>query len=164
MPSRGPSSRRPLSVPLRILTAGSAAIVRFVAPFPRLPTLTGGWSLRRLARLSAPLAAIVAVAVLDLTSSSRTVLLGLVATAPLLAANLVGVPLTAAYSVLATVVAVLLGFTDHLYDDADGRHGQLVRICAVLLSGVAAVLTSRRRVAREHHLLQLTRVAEVAQH
>jgi serine phosphatase RsbU (regulator of sigma subunit) len=125
--------------------------------------LPPGLSARAVVRVLAPLLVIVAVSVLDLESSRRTVVLGLVATAPLLAANLVGAGLTAVYGVLAMVAAVLLGFTDHLYDDADGRQGQLVRLLAIALSGVIGVLAARRRVAREHHLRQVSRVAEVAQ-
>ncbi|MDX6256576.1 MAG: hypothetical protein QOJ11_2910 [Frankiales bacterium] len=135
-----------------------------MATFFRLVVPGGKWSLRRVIRLLVPLAVIVAVAGLDLSINHRTVVLGLVATAPLLAANLVGVPLTTAYAVLATVTAVVLGFTDDLYDTPDDRSGQVIRITAVVLAGIAGVLAARRRVAREAHLLQLTRVAEVAQH
>ena len=57
-------------------------------------------------------------------SSRQTVVLGLVATAPLIAANLVGVGLTAVYGVLASVLAaVLLGFSDHLYDELTSSAG-----------------------------------------
>jgi phosphoserine phosphatase RsbU/P len=119
---------------------------------------------RRSVRVLAPLAVILAVTLLDLASARQTVVLGLVATAPLLAANLVGARLTALYGVISVVAAVLLGFSDHLYDSTDGRNGQLIRITAVLLAGVVGVLSARRRVSRETHLLQMTRVAEVAQY
>ncbi len=119
---------------------------------------------RRILRTLAPLAVIVAVTVLDLTSAKQTVVLGLVATAPLLAANLVGARLTALYAALSLVAAVLLGFSDHLYDTADQRGGQVVRISAVVLAGVVGVLAARRRLSREAHLRQMTRVAEVAQY
>jgi serine phosphatase RsbU (regulator of sigma subunit) len=114
-------------------------------------------------RVLAPLVVIIAVTALDLASARTTVLLGLLATAPLLAANLVGLRLTAAYGVLATASAVLLGFTDHLYDTADGRQGQLVRVLAVAVASLVGVLSARRRLAREQHLQQVSRVAEVAQ-
>jgi serine phosphatase RsbU (regulator of sigma subunit) len=114
-------------------------------------------------RLLAPLVVIIAVTVLDLASAQTTVLLGLVATAPLLAANLVGLRLTAAYGVLATATALVVGFTDHLYDTPDGRQGQLFRLLAIAISSVIGVLAARRRLARERHLQQVSRVAEVAQ-
>lgn len=130
----------------------------------RLFVIPGGeWNARRVIRLLAPMIVIVAVSVLDLASSRTTVLLGLLATAPLLASNLVGVPLTAAYSVLSLIDAVVLGFTDHLYDASDSRSGQAIRIAAVALAGATSVVAARRRVTREEHLRQVTRVAEVAQ-
>jgi sigma-B regulation protein RsbU (phosphoserine phosphatase) len=134
-----------------------------VARFARFAVPGGEWNARRVLRVLAPLSVIVAVTLLDLASARTTVLLGLLATAPLLAANLVGVPLTAAYGVLATIDAVALGFSDHLYSTSDNRQGQLIRIGAVVLAGAAGVLAARRRVSRETHLQQLTRVAEVAQ-
>jgi sigma-B regulation protein RsbU (phosphoserine phosphatase) len=119
---------------------------------------------RRYVRVLAPLAVIVAVSILDLTSARQTVVLGLVATAPLLAANLVGVRLTAVYGAISVVAAILLGFSDNLYDSDTQRGGQIVRITAVVLAGVAGVLSARRRISREAHLAQVTRVAEVAQY
>ena len=119
---------------------------------------------RRSVRVLAPLVVIAAVSVLDVTSERQTVVLGLVATAPLLAANLVGVWLTALYGVISVMAAVLLGFSDHLYDSGTQRSGQIVRIAAVVLAGVVGVLAARRRVSREAHLQQMTRVAEVAQY
>jgi phosphoserine phosphatase RsbU/P len=126
--------------------------------------LRGGWNWRRLVRVLAPLVVILAVTVADLSTSRRTVVLDLVVTAPLLAANLVGVKLTAVYSVLALATATLLGFSDHLYGSQADPDGQAIRLSAIALAGVAGVFTARRRIAREAHLLQLTRVAEVAQY
>jgi sigma-B regulation protein RsbU (phosphoserine phosphatase) len=119
---------------------------------------------RRSVRVLAPLAVIVAVTFLDLTSARQTVIVGLIATAPLMAANLVGVRLTAAYGVISVVAAVLLGFADHLYDTDTQRSGQVIRITAVVLAAVVGALSANRRVNREEHLRQMTRVAEVAQH
>jgi sigma-B regulation protein RsbU (phosphoserine phosphatase) len=107
---------------------------------------------------------IVAVIVLDLTSARQTVVLGLVATAPLMAANLVGVRLTALYGAISVLAAVLLGIADDLYDSEDQRSGQLIRITAVVLAAVVGALSAHRRIRREEHLRQMTRVAEVAQH
>lgn len=125
--------------------------------------MASSWNARRTVRVAAPLLVIIAVAILELESSRQTVVLGLVATAPLLAANLVGVRLTALYGVLALAAAVLLGFSDHLYDTSDGRGGQVIRLTAVAIASVIGALSARRRVVREEHLKQMTRVAEVAQ-
>jgi sigma-B regulation protein RsbU (phosphoserine phosphatase) len=151
-------------LPVLILRPGSAAIVRIVARSPLLAMLGGDWNARRLLRVLAPMFLIVAVTALDLATARTTVLLGLLATAPLLAANLVGVPLTSVYGVVAMIDAVLLGVTDHQYSTPDDRAGQAIRLTAVALAGAVSVLTSRRRVSREAHLQQVTRVAEVAQH
>jgi phosphoserine phosphatase RsbU/P len=124
----------------------------------------GSWNVRLLLRVLAPPAVILAVTVLDLITARTTVLLGLLATAPLLAANLVGVELTAAYGLIAIVDAVLLGFSDHVYDTADDRTGQWIRITAIVLAAVVGVLSARRRLLREGRLLRMTRVAEVAQY
>ncbi|BEP13211.1 PP2C family protein-serine/threonine phosphatase [Acidothermaceae bacterium B102] len=119
---------------------------------------------RRSVRVLAPLVVIAAVSILDLANSRQTVVLGLVATAPLLAANLVGMRLTAVYGVLSLVAAVLLGFTDDLYSTSAQRTGQVVRISAVSIAGIIGVLAARRRMRHEAHLQSVTRVAEVAQY
>lgn len=93
----------------------------------------------------------------------RSVVLGLVVVAPLLACNVAGPRTTAVYAVVAVVVAVLLGFADHVYVRGHPLDAQEVRLGWIALMGVVSVFLSRYRVDRERRLTQLTKVAEAAQ-
>ncbi len=132
-------------------------------PVAALTSVSAAPRWRRWFRILAPLAVLLAVALLDLFTSRRSVVLGLVIVVPLLAAFLVNVILTVAYGIVSTVTSVLLGFNDHMYNGGDATAGQWIRIAAVVMTSIAAVLFARRRVSHEQHLLQMTHVAEVAQ-
>ncbi len=106
--------------------------------------------------------AIAGVALADLWVNSDVVL-GLVVVAPLLAANVVGPWLTAAYAALSLLVAMLLGVADGAYVSGDPMRAQGVRLGVITLMGVAGVLLSRYRVQRERRLTQVTKVADAAQ-
>jgi serine phosphatase RsbU (regulator of sigma subunit) len=110
----------------------------------------------------APAAVLLAVVTADLVSGRHNVLLGLTAIAPLVAANLVGPRLTALYAVAALVTAALLGVYGGQYEPGP-RAAQAVRLTAVLLAGLTAVWAARYRQRREARLVQVSRVAEVAQ-
>jgi phosphoserine phosphatase RsbU/P len=69
-----------------------------------------------------------------------------------LAAALAGPRVTAAYAVLALIVAGLLGITEDLYQPGWQRTAQLIRLGGVALGGVMAVVASRARIRRETKL------------
>ena len=109
-----------------------------------------------------PAVAIVGVVLADM-SVGASVVLGLVVVAPLLAANVAGPRLTAAYGVAALATAALLGVMDDAYDGGDATKAQVIRLVVIAVMGVTAVLLSRYRLARERRLTQVTKVAEAAQ-
>jgi phosphoserine phosphatase RsbU/P len=93
----------------------------------------------------------------------HSVVLGLVVVAPLLAANLAGPRVTAAYAAIAFVVGALLGVAKHLYVPGEVLQAQEIRLALIAVMGVVGVLLSRYRVERERRLTQVTKVAEAAQ-
>jgi sigma-B regulation protein RsbU (phosphoserine phosphatase) len=126
-----------------------------------MPTVT----VARLARAGLALLpglAILLVVMADV-AVGRSMVLGLVVVAPLLAANLAGPWLTAGYGVAAFVVAILLGVADDAYVAGDRLHAQMIRLVVIVLMGVVAVVLSRYRLEREQRLTQVTKVAEAAQ-
>jgi sigma-B regulation protein RsbU (phosphoserine phosphatase) len=116
----------------------------------------------RLALAALPGLAIAGVVVADMSVGS-SVVLGLVVVAPLLAANVAGPGLTAAYGVAAFVAAVVLGIIDDTFEPGDARNAQLVRLGVIAVMGLLAVFLSRYRIQREQRLTQVIKVAEAAQ-
>jgi serine phosphatase RsbU (regulator of sigma subunit) len=116
----------------------------------------------RVALAALPGLAIAGVAIADL-SVGRSVVLGLVVVAPLLAANVGGPRLTAAYAVAALVAGALLGVYDHAYEPGDARNAQMVRLAVIAVMGLLAVFLARYRIERERRLTQVTKVADAAQ-
>ncbi|NHC13991.1 serine/threonine-protein phosphatase [Motilibacter sp. E257] len=105
---------------------------------------------------------LVVVALADIATGQRAVVLSLVVVAPLLAASLLGPLLTAGYAFAALVVGAVLGAASELY--VERRLGdQLVRLLTIALGGVLAVATAYARVRREERLARVLRVAAVAQ-
>jgi serine phosphatase RsbU (regulator of sigma subunit) len=109
-----------------------------------------------------PAVAIAGVVVADL-SVGRNVVLGLVVVAPLLAANVAGPALTAAYGVAALVAGLLLGVLDDVYQSGDALRAQLIRLGVVVLMSVLAVFLSQYRMDRERRLTQVIKIADAAQ-
>jgi phosphoserine phosphatase RsbU/P len=105
---------------------------------------------------------IAAVVVADL-AVGRSIVLGLVVVAPLLAANVTGPVITAGYGVVALVAGILLGIADDAYVEGDALHAQLIRLTMIALMGVTGALLSRYRLAHERRLTQVIKVAEAAQ-
>jgi serine phosphatase RsbU (regulator of sigma subunit) len=105
---------------------------------------------------------LVAVVAADVFVGRGNVVLGLTVIAPLLAANLSGVRVTAAYAGAALAVAVLLGAWNDQYA-AGPRSAQVVRLVGVAAAGALAIGAASYRRAREERLAQVTRVAEVVQ-
>lgn len=93
----------------------------------------------------------------------RTIILGLLVIAPLLAANTAGPRVTAAYGAVALVLGGLLGIHDDAYSPGDPRIAQLVRLALIVTMSVVAVMLARDRIRREQRLLQMIKVAEAAQ-
>jgi phosphoserine phosphatase RsbU/P len=118
--------------------------------------------LRRAALGSLPGLTIAVIVVADL-QVGHSVVLGLVVVAPLLAANVAGPRVTAAYAALALVVGALLGLAKHLYVSGEALLAQEIRLGVIAVMGVVGVLLSRYRVERERRLTQVTKVAEAAQ-
>jgi phosphoserine phosphatase RsbU/P len=116
----------------------------------------------RLAVAALPGVAIAAVVVADL-AVGRNIVLGLVVVAPLLAANVAGPGLTAAYGGAALVTATLLGVIDDAYRSGDPLHAQLIRLGVVAVMTVLAVFLSQYRLDRERRLTQVAKVADAAQ-
>ncbi len=116
----------------------------------------------RLALAALPGVAIAGVAVADL-AVGRSIVLGLVVVAPLLAANVVGPRLTAVYAVVALVTAALLGIYDDAYVPGDPLNAQFVRLGVVAVMGLLSVYLASYRLERERRLTQVTKVAEAAQ-
>ncbi len=102
-----------------------------------------------------PLAVVVLFAALDVAAGPDGVVLGLVVIAPLLAASLTGRALTAAYGVLALVVAALLGVYDEQYTPENWLV-QAVRLFGVAFGGLIAVIACDTRLQREARLLQVS--------
>jgi phosphoserine phosphatase RsbU/P len=117
----------------------------------------------RAALASLPGLTIAVIAIADLQVGGSNVVLGLVVVAPLLAANVAGPRVTAAYAVVAFVVAVLLGFAHDVYVPGRALEAQQIRLVLIALMGVVGVLLSRYRLDRERRLTQVTKVAEAAQ-
>ena len=78
---------------------------------------------------------------------------------PFVASALASVRDTAMVAVMATLLGVLLGWTD----ETIGTSPHVVRVASVVVGGMLAVWLARNRVARERQLRAVTRVAEVAQ-
>jgi len=117
----------------------------------------------RAALASLPGLTIAVIAIADLHVGGSNVILGLVVVAPLLAANVAGPRVTAAYAGAAFVVAVLLGFAHDVYVPGGALQAQQIRLVLIALMGVVGVLLSRYRLGRERRLMQVTKVAEAAQ-
>ena len=116
----------------------------------------------RVALAVLPAVAIAAVVAADL-SVGRSVVLGLVVVAPLLAANVAGPRMTAGYGAAALVTATVLGLKDDAFDPGDPLHAQLIRLVVIAVMTVLAVFLSRYRLDRERRLTQVTKVADAAQ-
>ncbi len=109
----------------------------------------------------APLLFLLTPAVLDLLLGPERVVLGLVATSPLVAATLTGWRATAAYGVAALLTAAALGVYDGQYGE-ETLPAQLVRLAVVALSGLVAVGTCTVRLRREAELARVSAEAASA--
>jgi phosphoserine phosphatase RsbU/P len=78
---------------------------------------------------------------------------------PFVASALGSVRDTAGVAVMATSVAVILGWMD----ETIGTSPHAVRVASVVVGGMMAVWLAKNRIAREQQLRAVTRVAEVAQ-
>ena len=78
---------------------------------------------------------------------------------PFVASALASVRDTAVVAVMATLLGVVLGWTD----ETIGTSPHLVRVASVVIGGMLAVWLAKNRIARERQLRAVTRVAEVAQ-
>jgi phosphoserine phosphatase RsbU/P len=108
-----------------------------------------------------PLIVLAGFAALDLANGRDQASLGTVVTAPVLAATFLGRRATAAYGVLAFVVAVLLGAYDRQY--ASGPLlAQVTRLFGVAVGGALAVVASALRQRRERQLARVARQAAEA--
>jgi serine phosphatase RsbU (regulator of sigma subunit) len=105
---------------------------------------------------------IVAVVTCDL-SLGDSIVLGLLAVAPLLASNVTGSWATTGYGLAALATALLLGVHNDVYRQGEPLRAQSVRLGTIALMTVIAVLMARERMLRESRLARMTAVAEVAQ-
>ena len=108
-----------------------------------------------------PALVILAVFVLDVLTGTCAVVVTPVLIAPLLAASLLSVRATATYAVLALAGGAVLGVRGDRYDSELGT--QLVRLSTILIGGAMAVAAARVRLAREHRLTRVLKIAAVAQ-
>jgi phosphoserine phosphatase RsbU/P len=103
--------------------------------------------------------AVLAIAGVDLALGPDHVFVTAVVVGPALAAVACRTSVTAAVGAFALVTAVLVG---HYAEDLVGTD-ELVRYAAVSIVGAALTLAASRRVDRERRLVEVTRVANVAQ-
>ena len=96
---------------------------------------------------------------LDLVYGAEASLIVPLVFGPFVASALSSVRDTAVVAVAATVVAILLGFTDHTI----GTSPHVVRVASVAVGGLLAVWLAISRIARERKLRAVTYVAQVAQ-
>jgi serine phosphatase RsbU (regulator of sigma subunit) len=115
---------------------------------------------RRLAVGIAPLLVVIGFVGADLALGPSQVVLGLVVFAPLLAASIVGRRLTGVYGLGAVAAAVLLGFFDDQYTQANWV-AQAVRVAGVLAGAGLAIAACSARLRREQRVRRL--VAESAE-
>ena len=106
-------------------------------------------------RHALPLSVLVVVTVLDIALGRGQQILSLTVIAPLVAASLLGRRATAAYGVLAVVVAALLGIYDLQYT-ADARPSQLVRLVGIALGGGLALAACTLRLRAEARLREVS--------
>ncbi|HKG48959.1 MAG TPA: hypothetical protein VKB14_00820, partial [Actinomycetales bacterium] len=121
--------------------------------------LRRAWVRRWLLRL-APGVVLLGISAFDLANGPEP-LLGVVVIAPLLAANIVGVRLTAVYAVAAVVCGAVLGVPGQYQPPAFST--QVARLILIAGGGVLAVAAAAVRLRREARLADLLRVADVAQ-
>jgi serine phosphatase RsbU (regulator of sigma subunit) len=100
-----------------------------------------------------------AIALLDLLTAERVVLISLLILGPLIASAYLDAPATAVVSGYAVALGVALGAANHIFGTSD----HLVRCLVILAAGAVATWLAGRRSAREAKLRRVTRVAEVAQ-
>ena len=100
------------------------------------------------------------IAVVDALVGSRVSLISFLILGPLIGAAFLSARATAAVSAYALALALALGVPDGVFGEVD----HLVRCAVILTAGVVATWLAGRRGAREAKLLQVSRVAEVAQH
>ena len=103
--------------------------------------------------------AVLAVAGIDIALGPDHVFVTAVVVGPALAAVACRPAVTAAVAAFALVTAVLVG---HYFEELVGTD-EVVRYSAVLLVGAALTLAAARRADRERRLVEMTKVAEVAQ-
>jgi phosphoserine phosphatase RsbU/P len=107
------------------------------------------------ARHALPMAVLALFTLLDLVAGRDQQVLSLVVIAPLVAATTLGRRATVGYTVLALVVAALLGIYDRQYT-AEALAAQLIRLFGVGLGGVVAVVACTLRLRREQDLRRLS--------
>jgi phosphoserine phosphatase RsbU/P len=99
------------------------------------------------------------IALVDVWTGSRAILLGLLIAGPLLAAASLDAARTAMVSLYALGLAVLLGIPDGIVGTTDHLLGCLV----VATGGALGTFVAHRRTEQEQLLLRVMRIAEVAQ-
>ena len=104
---------------------------------------------------------LVAPSVLDVALGPERVVIGLLAASPLVAATLSGRRATAAYGVLAVLLAALLGVYDRQYEPGL-LSAQVVRLVLVSAAALVAVGACTLRVRREADLQRLSAEAAAA--
>ena len=97
------------------------------------------------------------VATVDLLYGVEASLIVPLVFGPFVASALGSVRDTAVVAVMATSLAVVLGWTD----ETIGTSPHAVRVASVVIGGVMAVWLARNRIARERQLRAVTSVAEV---
>jgi phosphoserine phosphatase RsbU/P len=100
-----------------------------------------------------------AIALLDVGTGDRAILLGLLIAGPLLAAAGLDTPRTAMVGLYALGLAVLLGIPDATFGTTDHLLGCLT----VATGGALGTWLAHRRTQQERTLLRVSRIAEVAQ-
>jgi len=100
------------------------------------------------ARHALPVGVLVFFGILDVASGPRQVVVGLFVISPLLAASVLGRRATAAYGVVALVLAALLGVYGHQYEPGT-LLAQSIRLFGVAVGSVLAVVVCTLRLRRE---------------
>ena len=100
-----------------------------------------------------------AIAAADAVLGERLILTGLLIAGPMLAAINLDGPRTGLIAAYALALAVALGPVDHIWGTLD----HFFRTLVVAVGGGFATAIAFRRTGRERRIVQLTRVAEVAQ-
>ena len=111
-------------------------------------------------RHALPSAVLALVVVLDLVAGRGHGITGLLVTAPLVAATMLGRRATAGYAAAALLLAVLLTFYDHGWSP-DARAATVIRLAGLVLGGAIALVAATGRL-RQQALYAQARAAAAA--